>query len=127
MALYSDIVVDHFENPRNLGEIDSADTLVQIGDPVCGDTIHLAIVFDPSRGRIVDARFRAYGCAPALALGSVLTEQLIGASRPHVSTMDEDALCLLLGGLTPNQRHVSALGLRVLTALDAAWARESRE
>lgn len=121
MPAYSEIIVDHFENPRNLGEIELPHLIVRIGDPVCGDTIHLTAL----RGerRIVDVRFHAYGCAPAIALGSVLTELLMGTERARLDEVDEAAISALLGGLSPNQQHVSALGVRVVTSFRDAWVR----
>lgn len=119
MPAYSEIIVDHFENPRNLGEIESPHLAVRIGDPVCGDTLHLTALRDDKR--ITAVRFHAYGCAPSVALGSVLTELLMGIERDRLDTVDEPTIMRLLGGLAPNQEHVSMLGMRVVRSFRDAW------
>lgn len=125
MSTYSDIVVDHFENPRNLGEIEGAQLQVRIGDPVCGDTLVITASCDPESQIITDAKFLAFGCAPTLALGSVLTEFLISRSSTHLESLDEADISQLLGGLSPNQQHVSALGIRAVTELRRSWGAQA--
>lgn len=121
MTTYSNTIIEHFENPKNLGEIAEPSARVRVGDPVCGDTIELGVICQA--GRITEARFHAYGCAPALALGSVLTQFVEGASAEQLAEADEKRVEELLGGLEPNQQHVAALGCRVLKALRAEIAR----
>ncbi len=121
MTTYSDIIIEHFENPKNLGEVTEPSAFARVGDPVCGDTIELGVICQ--EGRVKEAKFHAYGCAPALALGSVLTIFLEGTSPEQIMEVDEEKVASLLGGLEPNQQHVAALGRRVLKTLHTELTR----
>jgi nitrogen fixation NifU-like protein len=111
MPRYSQIVVDHFTNPRNAGELDDPDVRAFIGNPVCGDQIMLtARITD---GVVAEIRFRAHGCAASLATASVIAEAALGAKLADIEAWDDERVEELLGGLAPEQRHVAALGRQV--------------
>jgi nitrogen fixation NifU-like protein len=107
MPLYSDIVMDHFANPRNAGELPEPDALAEVTNPVCGDMLRLSLRIDGHR--IVDARFRAFGCAAAIAASSMTTELLIGRTVEEAERLTEDDVAAALGGLPPNKMHCAAL------------------
>ena len=115
MRNYSPQVIDHFSNPRNMGALPDADLIAEAANPCCGDRIRLyANVCD---GRITECTFIAYGCAVALAVGSLLTEAAGGRDIDELEQFDEDGIAQLAGGLRPAQRHCAVLGRDVLHAL----------
>jgi len=115
MARFSPVVVDHFTNPRNAGEIIDADVRAFIGNPVCGDQILLtATVADQV---VTSVRFQAHGCSASLAVASLLTTVIEGAGLDEVEKLDADRVRELAGGLAPDQRHVAALGADVARRL----------
>ncbi|MFQ5745024.1 MAG: iron-sulfur cluster assembly scaffold protein [Acidobacteriota bacterium] len=105
---YSAILLDHYEQPRNLGDLPEADAVALVHNPVCGDILRLAV--QVTAGRIVEARFKAYGCAAAIAAGSMLTEMLTGASLEEAGAIREADLIEALGGLPPMRVHAAVLG-----------------
>ncbi|OEJ30210.1 iron-sulfur cluster assembly scaffold protein [Streptomyces subrutilus] len=115
MPRYSPTVVDHFTNPRNPGEVENPDVTAFIGNPVCGDQIMLTA--NVTDGTVTDIRFRAHGCAASLATASVLTEALLSQPLDSVEGWDDEHVEMLLGRLSPDQRHVSALGRQVAQRL----------
>ena len=104
---YSSALRDHYENPRNVGELPEADVVALVHNPVCGDMLRLALRVQA--GRIVDARFKAYGCAPAIAAASVATEMLIGSDLAAAAAISEAQLREALGGLPPMKVHAAVL------------------
>lgn len=111
MGRFSSTVVDHFTNPRNSGEIADASVRAFVGNPVCGDQILLtAVVRD---GVVDEVLFRAHGCAASLATASLLTEQAKGQTLETIFAWDESDLEAMLGGLSPDHRHVAVLGSQV--------------
>jgi nitrogen fixation NifU-like protein len=111
--MYSPQLLDHFQNPRNAGEVLNPDATVQIENPACGDILKLSIRI--SDGRIADLRFRAKGCVPAMACASLLTELLLGRTVEDARNLRREDLVLKIGGLPEASIHASHL------ALDA-WA-----
>ncbi len=122
MGQFSKTIIDHFQNPRNLGEFESCDLTIQVGDPMCGDKIQLTL--DCDGDRVVRTAFKAYGCAPTLALGSVLTEVLLERPLESLEALDEREFNALLGGLKPSQKHVASLGRRVVAELVQRWPKQ---
>ena len=104
---YSTVLLDHYENPRNVGELPEADAFALVHNPVCGDLLRLAVRV--SDGRIVEARFKAYGCAPAIAASSVVTELLTDATLDEAAEITEEIVADALGGLPPMKAHAAAL------------------
>jgi nitrogen fixation protein NifU and related proteins len=112
---FSPRIVDHFTNPRNLGELDRPDVTAVVANPCCGDRIHLyARVTDE---RVTECRFLAYGCAACIAVGSILTEAVAGKPLHEISALDEGRLEALAGGLSPSQRHCATLAKDVVHTL----------
>lgn len=115
MSRYSPAVVEHFTNPRNGGEVENADVRAFVGNPVCGDQILLSARI--SDGVVTEIRFRAHGCAPALAAASLITEQLQGNAPETVDTWEPATVAEMLGRISPEQRHVAVLGAQVARRL----------
>lgn len=112
--MYSPEVLDHFQNPRNTGEVTAPDASVQIENPACGDVLELTIRIDD--GRISEVRFRAKGCVPAMACGSLLTELLQGRTMEEAGKMRREELVRAIGGLPEASIHASHLAMDALKA-----------
>jgi nitrogen fixation NifU-like protein len=113
--VYSPQVLDHFEHPRNAGAVDSPDATVQLENPACGDVLKLTARV--SNGKIVDVRFQAKGCVPAIACGSAITELVRGKSPQDAAGISREALVQHLGGLPQASTHASHLAINALGAL----------
>jgi len=111
---YSELFKDHFANPRNAGEIADADAAAEQSNPVCGDRLKLTLRI--TDGRIEQARFLAYGCAPTLACGSVLTEMLEGLTLEEAAQITRARIVSALGGLPARKNHAAALAVETLHA-----------
>ena len=114
MSAYSDLVRDHFENPRNAGEIADADAAGYETNPVCGDTMRLTLRIDG--GRIVEARFQTSGCPAAIAAGSVCTEIIGGLSLAEAEALTKEDYAAALGGLPASKMHCSVLAADAVRA-----------
>jgi len=112
--MYSAQVLDHFQNPRNAGELPDADVTVQLENPACGDILKLALKV--SDGVIAAARFKAKGCVPAMACASLLTEMLIGRRLEQVRQLQREQLVKAIGGLPKESVHASHLAMDVLSS-----------
>src|SRR5437879_11796176 len=111
--MYSPQLLDHFQNPRNAGEITDPDASVQLENPACGDILKLTLrVAD---GRITEIRFRAKGCVPAMACGSLLTEMVQQTTVIDARRLKNDDLVQAIGGLPEASAHASHLSLDALT------------
>jgi nitrogen fixation NifU-like protein len=113
-AMYSPQLLDHFQNPRNPGEVANPDASVQLENPACGDILKLT--FKISDGRIADIRFRAKGCVPAMACGSAITELVKGKTVPEARAVSREQLIAAVGGLPDASAHASHLAIDTLTA-----------
>ena len=108
---YSDKVIDHYENPRNVGSFDKGDDRVgtgMVGAPACGDVMKLQIKVDPSTGLIEDARFKTYGCGSAIASSSLVTEWVKGKTLDQAMTIKNAQIAEELA-LPPVKIHCSIL------------------
>jgi NifU-like protein involved in Fe-S cluster formation len=115
---YSTILRDHIANPRNAGQLADANALAEETNPVCGDRLRLALRV--RHGRIEAARFLAYGCAPTLACGSVLTELVQKRTVAEAMRLTRKDLLDALGGLPARKQHAAALAIETLrVALEA--------
>jgi nitrogen fixation NifU-like protein len=113
--MYSSQVLDHFQNPRNAGEVTDPDASVQIENPACGDILELtARVVDE---RIAEVRFRAKGCVPAMACASLLTELVRGRTVDETRKLRREELVQAIGGLPEASSHASHLAMDALGAL----------
>src|SRR6266853_493333 len=110
--MYSPQVLDHFENPRNAGDLPDASARIQVENPVCGDILELAIKVD--KGVIVAARFRARGCVASVACASRLTEEVVGRSIADARSLRRETLVAALGGLPEGSDHASHLAMDAL-------------
>jgi nitrogen fixation protein NifU and related proteins len=112
--MYSAQLLDHFENPRNVGDLAEADAVVEISNPVCGDVIRLGLKIRADR--IDQIRFKAKGCVPALACGSALTELALGKTAVDARKLNRDDLITAVGGLPQASTHAAQLALDALSA-----------
>ena len=104
---YSDKVMDHFMNPRNMGEIEDANAVGEVGNPVCGDVMRLYMkIVD---GIIVDAKFKTFGCGAAIASSSITTELIKGKTVDEALKLSNETVAEALGGLPPAKQHCSVL------------------
>lgn len=110
--LYSEKVMDHFLHPRNVGDIPDADGVGNVGNPVCGDIMKLYIKVKD--GKIVDAKFKTFGCGAAIATSSMVTELVKGKSPEEALTISNQAVAEALGGLPPVKMHCSVLAEEAL-------------
>ena len=113
--MYSPQLLDHFENPRNAGDLADADAAVELENPVCGDVIRLSLKFGD--GRIREIRFKAKGCVPAMACGSALTEMVLGKTAAEARQLTREDLTRAVGGVPQASSHAVQLALDTLSAL----------
>jgi nitrogen fixation NifU-like protein len=121
---YSAIAIDHFQNPRNVGELPDANAQASVTNPVCGDVLQLHLkILD---GRIAEVRFKTFGCEAAIAASSLLTEMIKGQSLSEAAAITPDKLTTALGGLPKVKLHASALAEQALQqAIEDYGARHS--
>lgn len=114
---YSPVVIDHFQNPRNVGELPDTNAQASVTNPVCGDVLQLMLkIVD---GRIAEVRFKTFGCEAAIAASSLLTEMIRGKTLLEVHGITADQITQALGGLPKVKLHASALAEEALQeALD---------
>lgn len=110
--MYSKEVLDHFHNPRNVGEIDQPTTVAEASNPVCGDSMRLWVL--ARDGRVVKATFKVQGCIPAVACGSWLTDTIKGKSVAELAAIGVEQIETGLGGLPVASRHASMLAATAL-------------
>jgi len=126
-VLYSDKVMDHFNNPRNVGVIEDADGVGEVGNPVCGDIMKISFTVDDSE-HIEDIKFQTLGCGAAIATSSIVTEMAKGMTLEEAASISKQQVADELGGLPPAKMHCSVLatdGLKV--AVDDYLTKHGRE
>lgn len=106
-ALYSEAFLDHFKNPRNVGELAAPAVAVEISNPACGDILRLSARFEG--GRIAEVRYKVRGCTAAIASGSALTEWMLGKSRAELAGLRAETIDQAVGGLIPESKHAAVL------------------
>lgn len=114
-AMYSPQVLDHFQNPRNAGEVAHPDARVRLENPACGDILELTLRVDG--GSIAEIRFRAKGCVPAMACGSLLTTMVAGKTLDDARAVSWEELVREIGGLPEASGHAGHLAVDALRAL----------
>ncbi len=112
MPIYSEKVMDHFQNPRNVGEIPNADGVGEIGNPVCGDMMTFYIKVKDNV--IEDVKFQTFGCGAAIAVSSMVSEMAKGKTIDEAMKMTKEMVAEQLGGLPKNKMHCSNLGADAL-------------
>jgi len=112
--MYSAQLLDHFQNPRNAGEIAGADATAELENPACGDVLRLTLKV--SAGRITQVRFKAKGCVAAIACGSALTELVVGKTPNEALTLQREDVIGAIGGLPQASTHAAQLALDALSA-----------
>jgi nitrogen fixation NifU-like protein len=113
--MFSDAVLDHFQNPRNAGELARADAKVEVSNPVCGDVLQLAVRLEGER--IAEARFLCRGCTTSIACASVLTEQLMQRTLSEARALTAESLSESLGGLPSATFHGAELAADALATM----------
>ena len=111
---YTKLVIEHFKNPHNVGEIEDADVKVTEGSPACGDMITLYLKVDPQTQRIVDVKFKSYGCASNIATASIITDLVKGKTIEEAKKITWKDAAEALGGLPPVKVHCSVLAADAL-------------
>jgi nitrogen fixation NifU-like protein len=114
LGMYSRELLDHFEHPRNAGEVTNADATVQVENPACGDILKLSLKL--AEGRVAEIRFLAKGCVPAMACGSALTELVRGKTIEAAAGLRREELVQAVGGLPETSIHASHLAMDALGA-----------
>jgi len=112
--MYSEKVLDHFKNPRNVGEIPDADGVGTVGNPVCGDL--MSVYIKVKDGRISDVKFKTFGCGAAIATSSMITELAKGKTIDEALKITRKDVADSLGGLPPIKMHCSNLAADALHA-----------
>ncbi len=110
--MYSDKVMDHFQNPRNVGVIKDADGVGEVGNPVCGDM--MAFYIKVKDNRLVDIKFQTFGCGAAIAVSSMVSEMAMGKTLQEAKQISNETVAEELGGLPKNKLHCSNLGADAL-------------
>lgn len=112
--MYSAQLLDHFQNPRNVGEVAQPDAAAEIENPVCGDVLRLTVKV--VSGRIAESRFKAKGCVPAIACGSAVTELITGKTPPEARRLRREDVIAAVGGIPQASTHAAQLALDALAA-----------
>jgi nitrogen fixation NifU-like protein len=105
--MYSERLLDHFQNPRNVGELGAPAVTVEVSNPACGDILRLSVRFE--EGRAVEVRYKVRGCTASIAAGSALTEWMTGKSKDEIGAFRAGILDQAVGGLPPESKHAAAL------------------
>jgi len=116
--LYSDVLLDHFRNPRNVGELDPPAVTVEVENPACGDILRLSARF--ADGKIVEVRYKVRGCTASIASGSALTEWMSGKTRAELAALQAAEVEAAVGGLIPESKHAAVLCIDGAKKLAAA-------
>ncbi len=115
VVMYSPQVLDHFEHPRHVGDLENPTASAELSNPACGDVLRLSLrVVD---GRVAQVRYKAKGCVPAIACGSALTELIGGRTIDEARALRRDQLVKYIGGLPSASLHASHLAMDALAAV----------
>ena len=128
--MYSQILLDHFRNPRNAGALRDADGVGEAENPICGDLAKIAIRV--SDGRVVEARFQTYGCGPSIAAASVGTELIRQMTLDQVRSLSAERIEEALDGLPPDRKHAAHVVAEAIRAavedhLNRKWVKDNSD
>ncbi len=125
MPVYSDKVMEHFMNPRNVGEIEDANGIGEVGNPVCGDMMTFYIKVKDNR--LSDVKFKTFGCGAAIAVSSIVSEMAIGRTLENARKITPALVAKELEGLPKNKYHCSNLGAQALNkAIDGYLKKQGK-
>jgi nitrogen fixation NifU-like protein len=113
--MYSQRLLDHFQNPRNVGELHPPAVTVEVSNPACGDILRLSVRFENDVA--AEARYKIRGCTASIAAGSALTEWIQGKPRDELATLKPEIIEEAVGGLEPESKHAAVLCVEGLQAL----------
>ena len=105
--VHSELLLEHFRNPRNTGQLPPPAITVDVTNPACGDLLRLSALFED--GKVVEARFQVRGCTASIAAGSALSEWMTGKTRAELLALTAETIDRALGGLEPASKHAAAL------------------
>ena len=105
--MYSEIFLDHFKNPRNVGELDPPAVTVEVSNPACGDILRLSAKF--AEAKVAEVRYKVRGCTASIAAGSALTEWMKGKTRAQLASINAVLVEGMVGGLIPESKHAAVL------------------
>jgi nitrogen fixation NifU-like protein len=126
MPIYSEKVMDHFMNPRNVGEIEDADGIGEVGNPICGDMMTFYIKVDDNR--LSDVKFKTFGCGAAIAVSSIVSEMAMGKTLEEARKITPALVAKELEGLPKNKYHCSNLGAQALNkAIDEYLKKQGKK
>lgn len=125
MPFYSEKVMEHFQNPRNVGEIKDADGIGEVGNPVCGDMMTFYIKVKDNK--LEDVKFKTFGCGAAIAVSSMVSELAKGKTIDEALKITNASVAQELGGLPPNKMHCSNLGADALHKAIENYRKKSGE
>ena len=122
--MYPERLLDHFQNPRNVGELPPPAVTVEVSNPACGDILRLSARFEG--GRVSEARYKVRGCTASIAAGSALTEWLAGKTGAEIAALRPDAIEDAVGGLRAESKHAAVLCVDAARALKAGLGIEPK-
>jgi len=117
--MYSERLLDHFQNPRNVGELPAPAFTFEVSNPACGDILRLSVRIEGEQ--VVEARYKVRGCTASIAAGSALTELLVGKTRQQIGSLDAKTIEGAVGGLAPESKHAAVLSMDGVKALLRRW------
>jgi len=122
--VHSELLLEHFRNPRNIGQLPPPAVTVDVTNPACGDLLRLSALFQDEK--VVEARFQVRGCAASIAAGSALSEWMPGKTRAQLQGLTAEMIEQALGGLEPASKHAAVLCVDGVRAIARAALKDSR-
>ena len=117
--MYSERLLDHFQNPRNVGELPPPAIIFEVSNPACGDILRLSVLIEEDR--VAAARYKVRGCTASIAAGSAMTEMLQGMTKAEAAALNAKAIEVAVGGLAPESKHAAVLCVDGLKSLLRRW------